>query len=116
MVVDDDRTMLKLYKILLAGVGDYSVEFFINGKDVVENYKKHLEKPKVIIMDYRMPVMNGLEAMKEILEIDRNTKIIFASADTTMKELSISKGATAFLSKPFIIQELINLINKAIKE
>ena len=85
MVVDDDRTMLNLYKILLAGIGDYSVEFFINGKDVVESYKKNLEKPKVIIMDHRMPVMNGLDAMKEILEIDRNTKIIFASADTTMK-------------------------------
>ena len=116
MVVDDDRTMLKLYKILLEGMGDYSVEFFTNGKDVVESYKNHSEKPKVIIMDYRMPVMNGLDAMKEILEIDKNTKIIFASADTTMKELSISKGATAFLSKPFKIEELINLLNKAIKE
>ena len=108
--------MLKLYKLLLAGMGDYSVEFFINGKDVVENYKNHSEKPNLIIMDYRMPVMNGLDAMKEILEIDKNTKIIFASADTTMKELSISMGATAFLSKPFKIEELTNLINKAIRD
>ena len=67
-------------------------------------------------MDYRMPVMNGIDAMNEILKIDRNTKIIFASADTTMKQLSISKGATAFLSKPFKIEELQYLINKAITE
>jgi len=108
--------MLKLYKLLLAEMGDYSVEFSINGKDAVENYRNHSEKPKVIIMDYRMPVMNGFDAMNEILQIDRSTKIIFASADTTMKELSISMGATAFLSKPFKIEELIYLINKAIKE
>ena len=108
--------MLKLYKLLLAEMGDYSVEFSINGKDAVENYRNHSEKPKVIIMDYRMPVMNGFDAMNEILQIDGSTKIIFASADTTMKELSISMGATAFLSKPFKIEELINLINKAIKE
>jgi len=108
--------MLKLYKLLLAEMGDYSVEFSINGKDAVENYRNHSEKPKVIIMDYRMPVMNGFDAMNEILQIDRSTKIIFASADTTMKELSISMGATAFLSKPFKIKELIYLINKAIKE
>lgn len=108
--------MLKLYKLILARMGDYSVEFFINGKDALENYRNHSEKPKVIIMDYRMPVMNGLDAMNEILEIDINTKIIFASADTSMKELSISKGATAFLSKPFKIEELRYLINKAIKE
>jgi CheY-like chemotaxis protein len=67
-------------------------------------------------MDYRMPVMNGFDAMNEILKIDKNTKIIFASADTTMKEISISMGAVAFLSKPFKIEELINLINKALKE
>ena len=97
-------------------MGDYSVEFSTNGRDAVDNYRNLSEKPKVIIMDYRMPVMNGLDAMNEILEIDRNTKIIFASADTAMKELSISKGATAFLSKPFKIEELICLINKAIKE
>ena len=66
-------------------------------------------------MDYRMPVMNGFDAMTEILKINRNTKIIFASADITMKELSTSNGATAFLSKPFKIEELRYLINKAIK-
>lgn len=97
-------------------MGDYSVEFSINGKDAVENYRNHSEKPKVIIMDHRMPVMNGFDAMNEILKINRTTKIIFASADTAMKKLSISMGAIAFLSKPFKIEELIYLINKAIKE
>jgi len=96
-------------------MGDYLVEFSINGKDAVEKYRNQSEKPKVVIMDYRMPIMNGIDAMNEILQIDRSTKIIFASADTTMKEHSISMGATAFLSKPFKIEELIYLINKAIK-
>ncbi|MBY9015186.1 MAG: response regulator [Candidatus Lokiarchaeota archaeon] len=116
LVVDDDRTTLKLYKLILAEIGDYSVEFSINGKEAVDNYRIQSEKPKVIIMDHRMPVMNGFDAMNEILKIDRNTKIIFASADTMIKEHSISMGATAFLSKPFRIDELINLINKALKE
>ena len=92
------------------------MEFSINGKEAVDNYRIQSEKPKVIIMDHRMPVMNGFDAMNEILKIDRNTKIIFASADTMIKEHSISMGATAFLSKPFRIDELINLINKALKE
>jgi len=108
--------MLKLYKLILARMGDFSVEFFINGKDAVENYRNHSEKPKVIIMDHRMPVMNGIDAMIEIFKIDKTTKIIFASADTSMKELSISKGATAFLSKPFKIEELMDLIKKTVNE
>ena len=108
--------MLKLYKLILARMGDFSVEFFINGKEAVENYRNHSEKPKVIIMDHRMPVMNGIDAMIEIFKIDKTTKIIFASADTSMKELSISKGATAFLSKPFKIEELMDLIKKTVNE
>ena len=96
-------------------MGDYSVEFSANGKEAVDNYRKHSDKPKIIIMDHRMPVMNGFDAMNEILRIDGSTKIIFASADTTMRELSISMGATAFLSKPFKIEELNFLIKKALK-
>ena len=97
-------------------MGDYSVEFSTNGRDAVDNYRILSEKPKVIIMDHRMPVMNGFDAMIEILQLDGGTKIIFASADTTMRDLSISMGATAFLSKPFKIEDLMHLINKAIKE
>jgi len=108
--------MLNLYKIILAEMGDYSVEFSTNGRDAVDNYRILSEKPKVIIMDHRMPVMNGFDAMIEILQLDGGTKIIFASADTTMRDLSISMGATAFLSKPFKIEDLMHLINKAIKE
>ncbi|NVM16850.1 MAG: response regulator [Candidatus Lokiarchaeota archaeon] len=107
--------MLNLYKLILAEMGDYSIDFSTNGKEAIDNYRKHSDKPKVIIMDHRMPVMNGLDAMNEILRIDGSTKIIFASADTTMKSLSISMGATAFLSKPFKIEELMYLINKALK-
>ena len=116
MVVDDDRILLNLYRIILAEMGDYSVEFSTNGRDAVDNYRNQSEKPKVIIMDHRMPILNGFDAMNEILQLDGRTKIIFASADTTMRELSISMGAMAFLSKPFKIEELIILINKAINE
>ena len=63
-----------------------------------------------------MPVMNGFDAMIEIMKLNSSTKIIFASADTKMKDVSISMGAMAFISKPFKIDELISLINKAIKE
>ncbi len=96
-------------------MGYYDVEISITGKDAIDNYKVSTEKPEVIIMDYRMPVMNGIDAMNEILKINGNTKIIFASADTTMREISLSEGAKGFLSKPFKIEELTNLIDKVIK-
>ena len=108
--------MLKLYELILSEMGEFSVEFSINGKNAVDIYKNHPEKPKVIIMDHRMPIMNGFDAMNEILQFNGDTKIIFASADSTMRDAAISMGASAFLSKPFRIEELTKLINKAITE
>ena len=100
---------------MLANIGYHDVGVSITGKEAVDNYKTSTVKPEVIIMDYRMPVMNGIDAMNEILKIDGKTKIIIASADTKMKETSILMGAIGFLSKPFKIDKLTNLIKKAIK-
>ncbi|KKK84412.1 hypothetical protein LCGC14_2783590, partial [marine sediment metagenome] len=68
------------------------------------------EKPDVILMDHRMPIENGLDAMIEILEIENSTNIVFASADINIKETSLSLGACAFLDKPFKMQVLITTI------
>jgi two-component system chemotaxis response regulator CheY len=93
-------------------IGINIVEFSSNGKEAIDKYKSLSEKPDVIIMDHRMPVMNGIDAMVEILRINKNSKIIFASADASVKEQAISMGATAFLNKPLDIQELIDVIKK----
>ncbi len=83
-----------------------------NGEIAVDMFKSFNPKPEIILMDYRMPLKNGLEATIEILQIDPNTKIIFASADISVKEKAIALGAIEFLEKPFSIQTVLNIINK----
>ena len=77
-------------------------------------YKSFIEKPDIILMDHRMPIKNGIEVVKEILQIDSNSKIIFASADSTIKSEALSIGAVSFLEKPFSMNTLINEIKKVI--
>ncbi len=48
-----------------------------NGRDAINKFKSFSENPDIILMDYRMPIKNGLDAAKEILEIDNKSKIIF---------------------------------------
>lgn len=62
-----------------------------------------------------MPKKNGIVASKEILKIDTNVKIIFTTADNSIKEEAYSIGAFDFKDKPFTIEELIDDINKALK-
>ncbi len=60
-----------------------------------------------------MPNKSGIEASKEILQIDKNIKIIFVSADTTIKEEVLAFGAFSFWDKPFLIESLVADIKRA---
>ena len=85
-----------------------------NGKEAIEMFKSFSDKPDLIVMDHRMPVKDGLEASKEILKIDKNLKIIFVSADNTVKEEALSMGVVNFTDKPCSVQTLFQSIENAL--
>ena len=86
-----------------------------NGDEAIKMYKDFNEKPDIVILDYRMPIKNGIDALKEILKIDSHSKVIFASADRTIKKEVFSCGAMGFLDKPFSQQKLVKTVNKCLE-
>ncbi len=86
-----------------------------DGEEAILMFKSFETKPKLILMDNRMPIKSGLEATKEILQIDKKVKIIFISADMSIKEEALSIGAFSFYEKPFsldhLLDEIVNAIN-----
>ena len=86
-----------------------------NGEEAVLMYKHFVEKPSITIMDHRMPVKNGIEALKEILRFDNNAIVIIVSADSSIKEEALSLGAYSFKQKPFDIDYLLSNIKKALE-
>ena len=110
--MEDDFSLENLYKSIISFIGYNIVAVANNGEEAVEIYKSLEQKPDIIIMDNRMPIKNGLEATKEILEIDNEVKIIFASADLSIKEKALMIGAKAFLEKPFAIKTLKETIER----
>ena len=115
-IVDDDQSLQRLYGIILKEAGFEIIDIAINGKDAVEKYNNLKIKPDLILMDHRMPIKNGLDAMAEILKVNKKAKIIFASADISVKQKALALGACAFLDKPFKMQELLTTIQKIAKE
>ena len=115
-IVDDDQSLQRLYGLILKEAGFEIIGTAINGKDAIEKYTNLEGKPDLILMDHRMPIKNGLDAMVEILKINKKEKIIFASADISVKQKAISLGAVAFLDKPFKMQQLLITIQKIVKE
>lgn len=59
-----------------------------------------------------MPKKNGIEVMKELMEKGCRSSIIVASADSSIKKLALDSGASFFLSKPFLLEELKKTIEK----
>ena len=115
-IVDDDQSLQRLYGLILKEAGFEIIGTAINGKDAIEKYTNLEGRPDLVLMDHRMPIKNGLDAMVEILKINRKEKIIFASADKSVKQKAISLGAVAFLDKPFKMQHLLITIRKIVKE
>ena len=69
-IVDDDDSILKLYKKFLEFKGFDVIDHAYNGTEAVDKYLRFKNKPDLIIMDYHMPFKDGIEATKEILKID----------------------------------------------
>lgn len=109
LIVEDDTTLQSLY-IQLFSIENFKVVGVAdNGKEGFDLYQDGID-PDIVIMDYRMPVMNGLDAAKLILDYDPDANIIFASADDSIKDEALRLGARKFIDKPFNIDEIQSVI------
>jgi len=115
LLVEDEFSLVRLYELVLTSFGHNVLAVANNGEEAVQKYKNLPFKPDIIIMDHRMPIKNGIEATEEILEINRDAKIIFASADKDIREKAEMMGVISFKSKPFSNERLIANIEKALK-
>jgi len=100
LIVDDDIFLQKvLSRILLVG-GHTVVGQAYDGAEAVEIFNELNPKPDIILMDYRMPVMDGASATRKILQIDPRCRILFISADDSVRTDALDAGALGFLTKP----------------
>ena len=116
LIVDDSKTSRKFLKNMLIGAGFEVVAEAIDGIDGIEKYKEF--KPDVVTMDITMPVMDGIEAVREIIEIDPGAKVIMVTAagqKTNMVE-ALKRGAADFIQKPFDSAVIINTIEKVLED
>lgn len=101
LIVDDAAFMRMSIKNMLQGSEFEIVGEAENGKEAIEKYMEH--KPDIVTMDITMPVMTGIDAVKEIMKLDPSAKIIMVSAmgQEEMVKTAIIGGAKYFMVKPF---------------
>jgi two-component system chemotaxis response regulator CheY len=115
LIVDDELFIVELYRDILQLRGYKVVGTAFDGEEALKKYGSISEKPDIIIMDHRMPIMNGVDATKEIMKINPKQKVIFVSADVLVEKEARDAGAIEFLPKPFRMDDLIEKMERTSK-
>lgn len=113
LLVEDNERNLEM-AIEMLNVHNHQIVVARNGQEAIEMAKQH--KPELILMDIRMPVMDGLEATQRLRAMPEfaNTPIIAMTASTgsEAKKTHIAKGCTAHMAKPIHVKQLFAVLKK----
>ncbi len=111
LVAEDNRQMRELLASMLQG---YTLAFASNGKEALALLSR--EVFDLLVTDYAMPVMNGEELVEKVKSLNLKLPILVltARADELAKRTMLRLGVDAYMTKPFLRDELINYIEKSI--
>ena len=114
LLVDDDKDMCESLADVLMFDSSYKVEFNTSPENVLKNIDK--EKFDLIIVDYKMPKMDGLELMRRIKKIHPKTPIFILTAfiSNELVAEATREGATKILSKFIWPDEILQNIKEVI--
>ncbi len=113
-IVDDDDSLRNSLDNLLRSVG-FRAQGFASAEAFLSSNQAH--DTSCLILDVRMPGMNGLELQRQMVAANWRIPIIFVTshADDDARARALDAGAVDFLSKPFREEDLLNAINAALK-
>ena len=114
LIVDDSTYLRVMIKKILRKLGHTIIAEANNGEEALVAYKQH--RPDLVTMDIVMPKLNGLVAVKQILQMDSNANIIIVTAlgHEPMIRQAIKLGAKDFVIKPFKQDELVKAVDGAL--
>lgn len=113
LIVDDEENVRFLYEQELIDEG-YQTVLARDGKECLE--KVASENPDIVLLDIRMPRMDGLEAIGKIIEMNKNIPIIINSAYSTYKDDFMSWAADAYVIKSYDLDTLKTTIREVLEK
>lgn len=114
LVVDDENGVRQSFNLVLKD--KYHILLAENGAEAIDTFTKN--NIDLILLDIRLPDIDGVDLLGKLKEIDPNTEIIMVTA---VKEIAtavkaIKMGAYEYVSKPFVVDEVLALISRALEK
>jgi len=115
LIVDDQKGVRRLLEELFKREG-WKVYVASDGRGAIEKVDQIL--PEIVLMDMKMPNMNGLEASQKILEKHKDLSILMMTAYGEMDVIkkALEAGVKKCITKPFDIMELRDIVNQVVME
>jgi len=112
LLVDDTAFMRRMLREILTREGYEIAAEARNGREAVERYRQ--VRPDLVVMDITMPEMDGIAAVREILDRDPGARIIMCSALGQEEPIieALEAGAQDFVLKPFLPEKVLEAVVK----
>jgi DNA-binding NtrC family response regulator len=120
LIVDDEPDICSLFKMILEENSEFMVHSFTSPLLALKNFKADLYD--LILVDIKMPEMDGLDFYREIKKIDNKVKLCFITASEKYYEQFRKEiydpllGESYFIQKPIANEDLLKLVNTMIKD
>lgn len=118
LVVDDSMFVAKQISQILIGEGYHVIATAADGKEGVEKYKELAGQIDIVTMDITMPRMDGITALEQIMQFDKNAKVVMVSAlgKEELVKKSLFLGAKNYIVKPLDRKKVLERIGSVIKK
>ena len=115
VVVDDEQALREMLSELLSWLG-YRVTAFADSQEAVDYYAKHQADVDLVILDWKMPGLDGLQCCRKLQEICPQVKVLISTGYCLEEDRQrfISEGATGILPKPYVSAELSKAVADAL--
>ncbi len=113
LIVDDSKTSRKMLRGILEDAGMEVVGEAADGQEALKLFTSL--KPDIVTLDITMPVMDGINALKGIMDVDRTAKVVMVTAAGQKGNVveALKLGALEFVTKPYDTDLIIEVIKKA---
>ena len=100
LVVDDSKVIRKVARHILESL-DFKVDEAVDGSDALEQCRA--VDPDVVLLDWNMPVMGGMDFLRALRAEGKTSKVIFCTTENGIPQIeaAIAAGADEFVMKPF---------------
>lgn len=112
VLIADDAAFVRARNSRLLSEAGYEIAEASNGEEAVRRYGTF--RPDVVLMDITMPVMDGLDALREIRRLDDAARVIMCSAlgQQAVVLQAIKAGSVDFIVKPFAPEKLLEALKR----